>query len=60
MGNKIIPLPDASIVRLETETHDLQQPNETVNKQCARFKMYAIFQLCELNIIKITSNIMMR
>ena len=32
MESKIIPPPDASIVRLETGTHDLQQPNETVNK----------------------------
>ena len=32
MENKIISIPDVSIVRLETETHDLQLPNETVNK----------------------------
>ena len=58
MENKIISIPDVSIVRLETVTHALQLPNETVNKKCVRFKMYAIFQLCELNIIGITSNIM--
>ena len=32
MESGIIPPPDASIVRLETETHDRQLPNETVNK----------------------------
>ena len=38
MESKIIPPPDASIVRLETETHDLQLPNETVEQIVGKIK----------------------